>query len=155
MAVRRMGIRLRVGGGAEHLLKQKNGTRSKIQFAVSRRWSAMLFRRWRRALRGRLATGGGFGRSLASTVALVRLIHRRRYACRGLLPAINKRRRGRPRLETADAVAPGVEADAVVGLVQMNRFPRDRLEDVELITRRRNACARIRRCPARPKLSFA
>src|ERR1700730_1807678 len=148
MPVRRMGIRFVVGGGPEDLLKQEDVTRSKMQIALSRRWRAMLFGRWRRALRGRLATGGGFGRSLASTVALVRLIHRRRYACRGLLPAINKRRRGRPRLETADAVAPGVEADAVVGLVQMNRFPRDRLGDVELIARRPQPRARIPRLPA-------
>src|SRR6202023_3871773 len=100
MPVRRIGIRLLVGGGPEDLLKQENVTRSKMQFALSRRCCAMLLGRWRSALRGRLATGGGFGRSLASTVALVRLIHRRRYACRGLLPALHKRRRGRPRLET-------------------------------------------------------
>src|ERR1700730_5143274 len=109
MPVRRIGIHLLVGGGPEDLLKQEDVTRSKMQIALSRRWRAMLFGRWRRALRGRLATGGGFGRSLASTVALVRLIHRRGNACRGRLPALNKRRRGRPPLETASAVGPGGE----------------------------------------------
>src|ERR1700730_12526740 len=108
MHVRRIGIRLLVGGGPEDFLKQEDVTRSKMQIALSRRWRAMLFGRWRRALCGRLATGGGFGRSLASTVALVRLIHGRGSAGRGLRPATNQRRGGRPRLETADAVAPGV-----------------------------------------------
>ena len=46
MPVRRIGVRLLVGGGPEDLLKQEKGTRSKmLQIALSRRRRAMLFGR--------------------------------------------------------------------------------------------------------------